>query len=171
MVVFVDDAVRDRLPGICVTHGGETEDRLTLNAQVRGTGPLWLLLFLGPVGWVIYFLVSWSSSAGRTLTVVFPACWSCHRRGVVLARWRLGAMVASAAALVGVLYAAGHHAPLASWTFAAVLVAAVGLAARDWWSLRSYLVSVSLDASGRWVGLANVHPDFVAACQSEPSLH
>ena len=56
--VFVDDAVRGRLPHICVETGLPADGKLVVEQSRGGIGFAWLLIFLGPIGWIALVVVA-----------------------------------------------------------------------------------------------------------------
>ncbi len=54
-MVFVDDAVLGRLPGVCAKTEVSTADHLVQTVPVdggQGLGIAWLLVLAGPIGWL-----------------------------------------------------------------------------------------------------------------------
>src|SRR5579872_339974 len=73
--VFVDDAVLGHLPPVCVKDGIPTSDSLVLTENVggrTGLGIAWLLLLVGPLGWLGLLILSASRQSGDILTVTLP---------------------------------------------------------------------------------------------------
>lgn len=168
VTVFVDDAVRGNLPGICAKSGEPTTGHMTITEDMSGSlGALWLAVLFGPIGWLILVLVA-SSRRRSNLTVRLPYStqvvgW--YTSAVREMFWCIGGTVAGiglcAASVVAIPIVEGFTA----W-IAATAVLAVGVVATTvcrWRSLR-LLVGLSLDASGRWVTLHRVHPAFAEAC-------
>jgi hypothetical protein len=139
VTVFVDDAVRGTLPGVCAKDGVTTSSgggrREVLTVQVPLSEPayerlrtarrrqtLWLAVAVGSVITVLVLLVT----AGGTDLLD-----------------QVALLVAGGLAVAGV----------------------VGLITNDI-RLRRARIVVDLDASRRWVTLSDVHPAFVAACQA-----
>jgi len=179
--VFVDDAVQGRFPPVCARTGRPSDGRLSIDAVVgrsrsmSTTAIVLLILFGGPLGWIVVLLFSPSQPTDR-LQVEVP--WSLDTQDEVVAlrrRRRLAWLAALAAAVgaVGLIVAAPGRS---GWTMTAQVVlvslllaaagaAAVALAAE--WQLGRRAVGVDLDASRRWVTLTNVHPGFVRAVRDQ----
>jgi hypothetical protein len=167
-LVFIDDAVQGRLPAVCAKTGVPARRVLRLESDLTGgLGPLWILLFFGPLGWLVLVVVALSRRRS-TLTVRLP--YSDAVLGEYARRGRRTFICAGVVAVVlGVTAAAPFLFPdieaQAAFSVAAVAfgagVIAVAVCA---WQARRMLVTVDLDASGRWVTLKRVHPDFAAAC-------
>ena len=66
--VFVDDAVRGRLPHVCVETGQPADGKLVLSRSRGGVGPGVLLILLGPIGWIALFVIA-CLARRETLTV------------------------------------------------------------------------------------------------------
>jgi len=166
--VFVDDAVRGRLPGRCVVTGEPTQHFVREDVPIgSGLGALWLLVFLGPIGWLILLLVALTRRR-PILTVRLPMSEApfgklqSTRRALLIG----GSMLVGGAA--GVLVSA--MLDLGTTAFAVLgLVALVGLVvsvvARV--SLAFQEVGVSLDASRRWVTLKYVSTEFADAVRAQ----
>lgn len=172
VTVFVDDAVLGRVPHVCVRTGQAADRWALLDERVGGPG--WgnlLLLFLGPIGWVVYLLTSGGS---ETLTVRVPITGEVAARWGSLRRWRMlgwAAVIVAVVALVVPLQADGFR-------LAQVLVMVLGGAglatvAVTSWRLWSDSVGVALDASRRWVTLTGVSQAFAdaAAATGEHARH
>jgi hypothetical protein len=162
--VFVDDAVRGDLPSVCVKTGQPADLVIRTRRPVGtgGTGAMWLLVFLGPPGWLALLIVAMLGQAQETLTVRLPytqAAWD-HERSV--RRSWIAMVLGGAAVLLVALVAAG---PLRLVWFTAGLAFVLG--GFLVWSF-SYFedVGVSLDASRRWVTLSRVHPAFARAAEA-----
>jgi len=69
--VFVDEAVRGRLPMVCAKTGEPTETVIRMSRPIGSgvAGMAWLLVFLGPPGWVALFLVMILGPGAEHLTV------------------------------------------------------------------------------------------------------
>lgn len=168
--VFVDDAVRGGLPAVCVKTGERTDLTIRVRQPVGGgmNGAAWLLVFLGPPGWLALVVVMLLSSGQEYLTVRIPQSEAAYHQERSLERFRLAAFGASVVALLCGALQIGMFPALWLATGAAFLVAAVvlhGLVCRQ-------SVGISLDGSRRWVTLSGVHPDFVQAVrEQEVGLH
>jgi len=166
VTVFIDDVVLGRLPSLCVKEGIPTEDRLTVRDATSGSGLgfAWLLVFLGPPGWVGLFIMTAISRNG--VTGRLPFCEFAYRRLVILQRMQTVWMAAfGVLALVAVAGLVVHRATYtaASIALGAAAVASAVKAIIETRRLRRAEVHLALDASGRWVTLSGVHPDFAAA--------
>jgi hypothetical protein len=158
--VFVDDAVRGRLPNVCVKTGDRADGKFRIEQEYDGLNGGWfLLLLLGPFGWVI--LVVLALSARRSsLSVQLPYSTGAVDHEVRLSRER---WVAIAAVILLVLAGAAQFLsiPRTMWYVAAAVALAVAVIihVRFVWTR----VHIRLDASRRWITLSNVHPEFVHA--------
>jgi hypothetical protein len=158
--VFVDDAVRGRLPDVCVKTGERADGKLRIEQDCDGLNGGWyLLVLLGPFGWLVLALVA-ITARRRTLTVRLPYSAGAVDQEVRLSRERwIGVAVA---VLLG-LAAADRFAaiPRSVWLVGAAvaLVVAAVVHVRYVWTR----VHIRLDASRRWITLSNVHPAFVRA--------
>jgi len=158
--VFVDDAVRGHLPAVCAKTGERADGRWRVERFVGGgLGAAWLLLFLGPLGWIVLLLVSLTSKH-EVLTVRLPYSTFAadHERRLVLTR-RVAIFSAIGFALLLGLQVVPLLAPL--WAIATVAGCAATVVAQV--RLALWRVRVRLDASRRWVTLDNVHPLFAEA--------
>jgi len=154
--VFVDDAVRGTLPSVCVKTGERADGKYVIEQSWGGVGAGWLLVFLGPIGWIV--LAVWTATARRDrLTVRLPYSTAAFDRERRLIRERTLALIVAVAlglaAIVQVL-----SVPRVVWGvgFLVALVVAASIQVRLGWSQ----IGIRLDASRRWVTLSNVHPDF-----------
>lgn len=171
VTVFVDDAVRGRLPGVCAKDGVPTSATLRVVEEVGQSnrlGVLWLLVFLGPLGWIALALLA-GRDRGEHLAVELPWSEEAYDRLVEARRARSRALAAGAAAGAGLLALLwrGTLGPAGGVLFLAVVVATLGAALVTGWRIGTNSVGVQLDASRRWVTLTGVHPDFAAACRHQ----
>ena len=170
VTVFVDDAILGRLPPICTKHGDATTDRVVQTEPVGapGLGILWLVLLLGPIGWVAAFILSMTSSArGERLTVKLPLCEQSFRQNRTARRFKASAS-AGAIVLAIVTFAMAVHASSFLWiAMTALFGVATVLAAAEWLHesrvCKRSSVGVSIDVTRRWVTLHRVHPAFKGA--------
>jgi hypothetical protein len=161
--VFVDDAVRGRLPAVCATTGAPADERIRIDQLQSGFGVAWLLVFLGPLGWIALVVLA-MTSRGEVLTVRLPWSVVAADRELRLIRTRLVAICSAVAfALLLVLRRVPLLDPL--WAIAAVAGGVAAVVAQ--FSLSWRRVNVRLDASRRWVTLTNVHPAFVEAVEHQ----
>ena len=182
VTVFVDDAVRGTLPAVCVKDGVGTSSQMVVQDELgdrSGLGVAWLLLLLGPLGWIglLVMLVA-RGGRGEVLTVQLPMSDAAHDRLRMARRGRmLAALVAVVAGLVALFAATsssgadGGAVSARALTLVAIVVlvgAVVALLVADRRATSS-TVRIDLDASRRWVTLTRVHPSFVAACQAHES--
>jgi len=161
--VFVDDAVRGPLPRVCAKTGGPSAGKLRIEQATGGLGFGWLLIFLGPFGWIALALwVAFSSRSG-VLTVRLP-----YSEAAVDHEWHLRRIRFRAAALAllgfGVALAIRGEPATAVLSIVAGGSLLVALVAHV--RLTTVRVGVRLDASQRWVTLTRVHPGFVRAVET-----
>jgi hypothetical protein len=103
----------------------------------------------------------------RVLTVRLPYSREALAFEQRLARRRLGAAsIGGSAALVAFVF---RSSPAFAVAFAVVAIVASGAALLMHVALGWAQVRVRLDASGRWVTLANVHPWFATAVHAQPT--
>ena len=162
--VFVDEAVRGRLPMVCA-RTGEPADLMVRMHQPVGSGGLrswaWLLVFLGPPGWLALLVVLLLAPPGEYLTVRVPQTRASWHRARMLGRWRIGAFVLGAACLAAAFFYAGMFPLL--WVALGLAGFVIGAVLSV--MLYAQTIGVALDASRRWVTLSGVHPAFVAAVE------
>lgn len=74
VTVFVDDAIRGDLPDVCVKTGRRADITVTRRHPVGGggLGAAWLLVLLGPPGFVVLLLLALLAPGGEQLTVQLP---------------------------------------------------------------------------------------------------
>jgi hypothetical protein len=150
---------------------GEPADGLhRIHLTIGGASPwLWLLVFLGPLGWILLVAFSLASS-GRRFMVRLPYTHEALRRerarfraavlaGVVL----VGSGVACVVALSGPTPRSNVRETILLLFAATAIAAALATVALG---IRYSLgrPGIDLDASGRWVTLRGVHPAFADAC-------
>ena len=170
--VFVDDAVRGRLPAVCATTGAPADGRFRIDRYMGGLGAAWLLVFLGPIGWIAFIVLA-VTSRREVLSVRLPWSVVAADRERRLVRTRLISMCSAVGfALLLVL----RWLPLLDPLWAIALIAAGTTAVVAQLRLYWRRVNVRLDASRRWVTLTNVHPAFADAVRHEtltssPSPH
>jgi hypothetical protein len=178
VAVFVDDAVRGTLPAVCAKDGVPTTDQMVVQDELgdrAGLGVAWLLLLLGPVGW-LGLLIMFVSRGGRgeVLTVRVPMSGPAYERirSARRLRWvALAVGVISGAMALWALASSGSGDNLAARAIglmaaSALIGSIIALFTADIRTRRA-TVEVDLDASRRWVTLSRVHPAFVAACQAQ----
>ena len=166
--VFVDDAVRGRLPLVCAKTGEPADLVIRMQHPVRSgvSGWVWLLALLGPPGWLALLVVLMLFSSTEYLTVRIPETEAVYARERSLERFRLGAFLAAPfVALCGLVYP-GMFPALWFGLAASLLVAGLLLHAL----VSSEAIRVRLDASRRWVTLSGVHPAFVRAVEEQERL-
>lgn len=159
--VFVDDAIRGDLPLVCVKTGEPADLMIRMRHAVGGGMPAlaWLLILLGPPGWLALFVVGLLTSGREYLTVRVPQTQAVYDYEMRLRRFRTAAFLAGVVVLIFGLWRPGMFPALWLAAGAALLIAAVILQGMAY----LHVVGVSLDASRRWVTLTGVHPNFVAA--------
>lgn len=179
--VFVDDAVQGRFPPVCARTGRPSDGRLSIDAVVgrsrsmSTTAIVLLVVFGGPLGWIVVLLFSPGQPTDR-LQVEVPWSLDTQDEVVALRRRRRLAWLAALAAAVGAIGLIVAAPGSAGWTMTAqvvlvsLLLAAAGASAvalATEWQLGRKTVGVDLDASRRWVTLTNVHPGFVRAVRDQ----
>jgi hypothetical protein len=161
--VFIDDYVTDRLPGICVVTGVETDDRVKFQTNVSRLSPFSiLLLFLGPVGWLIFLFVAFSPGNYIQGWLPFDIEVAKRQRARRWQRFGVGVGVAGVMMVLAWLSNSGVFVGLA---VGAVVVTMVLIAIE----LREE-PEIRLDASRRWVTLRRVHPRFADAVAGRVSI-
>lgn len=163
--VFVDDAIRGDLPPVCAKTGEPTALVIRRSQPVGAGIPgwVWLLLFLGPLGFVALLLAALVAPRAEYLTVRIPEAEASYQRERQLERWRLAAVGAGVTLPLLALFGVGMFPSL--WlvlTVASFLAAGVLT-----WMLWRQSVGVSIDVSRRWVTLTNLHPAFIEAVQRQ----
>src|SRR3954447_16017408 len=117
--VWVDDAVRGNLPGVCVKTGAPADGLVRIEEEHGSLGLAWLLVFLGPIGWIV--LIALLATNRRELfTVRLPysnAAWQRERR---LGRQRSIGLVVTGALVVAAL-AGFEPVPRGAWALAAAV--------------------------------------------------
>jgi hypothetical protein len=174
VTVFVDDVVQGRLPALCVKEGIPTTDRLTVRESVGGSrlGFAWLLLLLGPLGWICLLIIAVVLPSTRFVTGRLPFSEFAYRRLVVARRMEriwIGAFVATGA-LAFVVLVLSSGSPAMDATVVVLAGAAVGSLVKVGMEVRRVrlaLVQLELDGSGRWVTIHGVHPDFATAAATQ----
>jgi hypothetical protein len=161
--VFVDDAIRGDLPLVCAKTAEPADLIIRMRQPVGGMPPVvWLLLLLGPVGFVgvLVLALSWPA---EHLTVRIPETEVSYQRERQMERLRLGALAAGV--FVPILGILGVGALPGLWLAlaAAFLLVAAALHVMLW----RQAIEVSIDVTRRWVTFRNVHPDFVDAVQRQ----
>ncbi len=166
--VFVDEAVRGRLPLVCAKTGEPADVVVRMQHPVGGglSPAALLLLLLGPIGLVALVVLAVVTPSREYLTVRIPETDAAYERERSLERFRLGAFVgAPALAVVGVV-SPGMFPVLWFGLAAVLLVAAAILHVK----ISAGAIGVHLDASRRWVTLSGVHPAFVEAVEDRERL-
>ena len=179
--VFVDDAVQGRFPRVCARTGRPSDGWLSIDAVVgrsrsmSTTAIVLLILFGGPLGWIVVLLFSPGQPTDR-LQVELPWTVDTQAEVVALRQRRRLAWMASVAAAAGAVVLVITTAGGAGWTMSGrvvlvtLVVGAIGAAAvalATEWQIGRRTVGVDLDASRRWVTLTNVHPNFARATRAE----
>jgi hypothetical protein len=158
--VFVDDAVRGNLPPVCAKSGVPAEGYLRIEQAQGGVGAGWLLIFLGPIGWVA--LLFWLAMSRRSvLRVRLPYSDDAISRESHYRHVRTMYVIIAVGALMLLLPAVrAFLPPPVSVVFALIALVVAGIYQVLAWRAS---VGVELDASHRWITLSGVHPAFVAA--------
>jgi hypothetical protein len=172
VTVFVDDVVLGRLPAVCIKEGIPTGDHLTVRDASGGPGfgAAWLLVLLGPIGWLVLLYLSLAGGGG--VTGVLPFSEFAYRRLVVAQRmqtvWIVAAIVVGLLAFLGLAIHSSESLAAAIALGAATVGAVVEVAIQTR-QVRRAEVNLVLDVSRRWVTIHGVHPDFAAAVADRPS--
>ena len=168
--VFVDDAVQGHLPMIGVTDGAPAEGLHRIHLTIGGpSGWLWLLIFLGPVGWIALVALA-AFGSGRRFTVRLPYTHAALRHEQTQLRAAVVAGLVLAASVITWIVAMAGPSPRSNVRETLVLLlgvtAIVALIATLTFAARYSMArpGIDLDASGRWVTLSGVHPAFASAC-------
>jgi hypothetical protein len=162
VTVFVDRVARGDLPNICVRTGAPATGRFLLRKPIGDLGWAWVLLVLGPPGWLILAIVSASGAGRETLEVNLPYSEEAYERHRSSNRVNFVAWVAVVAAMSTALTGG-----LSPWLWAPVGGVAFAVAISTQLQLGFGAVGVRLDASRRWVTLNGVHDNFADALARE----
>jgi hypothetical protein len=170
--VFVDDAVLGHLPPVCAKTGVTTADHLVLTVPVgnRGLGLAWLLVLVGPIGWLVLFVYA-LTQRDEALTVRLPFSHDAYdeftraRRQQRVLGW--AAVVALCGAFV-VLLLQTFTARAAAAALAAIGIGLLVSWCSESWRVRRASVGVQLDGSRRWVTLSRVHDEFGRSLHDSP---
>jgi hypothetical protein len=157
--VWVDDAVRGDLPGVCVKTGAPADGLVRVVEEKGSLGLAWLLVFFGPIGWLV-LLVLLATNRRELFTVRLPyshGAWERERR---LGRQRVVGVLLSALLFVAALLGVAPFSRL-TWTIATLVAAIATIVVA--FVVQFSEVRVDLDASRRWVSLGRVHPAFADA--------
>jgi len=163
--VFVDEAVRGRLPMVCAKTG-QPADLLVRTTQPVGgglPGVAWLLIFLGPPGWGVLLLLALFGSGQESLTVRIPRTHGSFEWEHQMRRYMWASFVMGLASLALEVVFAGQLTPLDLVLGLAFLI--VALILRTTVAMKA--VGIALDGSRRWVTLSGVHPDFARAVEGQ----
>jgi hypothetical protein len=173
--VFVDDAVLGRLPPVCAKTGVETADHLVQTVPVgsSGLGFAWLLVFLGPLGWLVLFIFA-LVQRGETLTVRLPFSDAAYGELRSARRLRRNAGLASVAFFLAALFVVMLQTFTARAGAAALAIIGLCLVATyiaESLHVRRAAVGVELDGSRRWVTLTRVSDAFAGAVTDSQHSH
>ena len=170
--VFVDDAVTGHLPMICVRTGAPADGLHRISQRYGGvSGWAFLLIFLGPVGWIVLLAMSFSARS-RDLTVRLPYSHAGLEQEGNEFRAAIVAFAATVLVGIGTAWLGAERSdsrvasvlfPMALVVLVVAVIATVALAAR--YSGRR--PGIELDASGRWVTVRGVDRVFAAAVRDE----
>lgn len=176
VTVFVDDAVRGRLPAICAKDAVPTVDVLRVHkaiGEANRLGIAWLLLFAGPLGWLV-MLVLLGRDSGEKIAVDVPLSEPAYQRLRRAKRtrgvgWALDLVAIPLFFLLILAIGPNGWATPMRWALIVVMVAAVvtGVVLTVVGERRVTAASftVDIDGSRRWVTIRGVHPSFAAACR------
>ncbi len=167
--VFVDDAVRGRLPRVCVKTGTAADGKLRIDQERGGVGFAGLLVFLGPIGWVVLAMLLVGAGRREVLTVRLPYSEAAvdHEMGIRRLRFRSALIVAGAVLGMVLVGVTGRMTP-DRFDLCSFLVSMAALfSAVQHVRLVRLRVGVDLDASRRWVTLSGVHPEFARAVEGQ----
>lgn len=174
--VFVDDAVQGHLPYVCVRTGQPADGLHRIHKTIGGSsGWLWLLIFLGPFGWMFLIAALVFSGSSRQLVVRLPYSYAAvdqerreFRAAVVAGVAMVGSAVAMVIALTGPTPRSQVRETVIYVLITATICAAIATFA---FALRysSHRPGIELDASGRWVNLTGVHPNFARVIGDRPA--
>lgn len=171
VTVFVDDAVLGTLPPVCVIDGVVTDDQLTFSQQMgdrSGLGVAWLLILVGPLGWLGLIVISAFRRSGELLTVTLPFSEAAYTRRRKAERARLRAAFVMVALLVGAFAALVQRTTqfrVVALGLAVLACIALSSVIAEAARVRRTSVRLDLDASRRWITLQGVHDSFVNAVQ------
>jgi hypothetical protein len=160
--VFVDDAVRGQLPHVCAKTGVPANGKLRISQTSGGIGLAGLLIFFGPIGWLVLLVIAFSARS-ETLTVRLPYSGAAVDRELQLRHMRLVGSVVGVSSVIAALVARSHSGGVWVAVFVLVGIAAALVAVVHHFMLCWTRVGVRLDASRRWVTLSRVHPEFARA--------
>jgi len=176
VTVFVDDAVQGHLPMVGATDGAPAEGLHRIHTSIGGSsGWLWLLIFLGPIGWILLIALSLAGGSGRDLMVRLPYTHDALRRERAMFRDAVVAGVVMVGAVIGLLavgFATDSGSQVRHTLMVMLAVVAIGAAiatAALGFRYTLHRPGIELDASGRWVTLRGVHPAFADACTAAGS--
>jgi len=161
--VFVDDATRGRFPNVCVKTGAPSDGVVRIEKYSGGLGFAWLLIFLGPVGWIVLLALA-AMSRREVLTVRVPMSIAAEAQEPRLARQRAIALFACLGLVTAAILQL-HPVPVEVWAGAAGVAAIVAIGFHA--AMLFTQIGVELDASRRWVTLSRVDPAFAAAVDAD----
>lgn len=165
--MFVDDAVRGRLPLVCAKTGEPADLVIRMRQPVGGgLGAAWLLVVFGPIGWLLLVLASLVGPRPEYLTVRIPQSSAAYSRERWLGGFRLAA--------IGLGFGAAAYGMVRPGPFPLVWLALAGAFFLAGLALHVAVyfqsVGVGIDVSRRWVTLSGVHPAFVRAVEARERL-
>ncbi|MCH7788896.1 MAG: hypothetical protein IH940_05590 [Acidobacteria bacterium] len=160
--VFVDEYVNAGLPRVCALSGEPSTMQLRSEKTIDSPSAGWLFLILfGPVGWVIVALVFLTGRRGK-LTGSLPMD-EVHYLAAKARRHRSYLVLLFGLAILVCGLLADPVVPLAFSGVLAAVTLFAGWVLHVIESMRR--PAIDLDASGRWVMIYNVHPEFARACR------
>jgi hypothetical protein len=168
--VFVDDAVQGHLPMVCVRTGEPADGLHRIHTTIGGSsGWIWLLIFLGPFGWMFLIAALVLSGRSRELLVRLPysnAALDRERREFRAAVVAGAVMMASVTGMIVALAGSTPRSQVAQTVLYLLIGASVISALATFVMASQYSThrpGIVLDASGRWVNLQGVHANFARA--------
>ncbi len=165
VAVFVDDAVRGRLPRICVETGLPAEGRLVVEQSRGGIGFAWLLILLGPIGWIALVVVA-ALARRETLLVQLPYSEVAVDRERRLRRMRLAGILVAACSAIAAPISDRDATSAMPALFVIVAIVAAVFALVQHAQIVWTRVGIRIDASRRWVTLSRVHPEFARVVEA-----
>jgi hypothetical protein len=163
VTVFVDDAVKGDFPPLCVRTGRPAASIATIRVPVGGpSAAVWLLFLLGPIGWLVLFILLAGGAGREVVTVQLPYSREVEHR--FLERRQSRNLALAAGLVLGLLALPAVFMGNIIWLAPAGL--ALGVAAWRHRQMGHNDVVVRLDGSRRWVTITGVADEFAQAVES-----